>query len=89
MNGFQIIESEETFLLKYEIGSSTTPRIWQYIDAIAMLYSFARCIDQIVEVITMLANGTVNIGFALYEMEFAIINNMFQLLNETGTFQIV
>ena len=45
MDGFQIIESENTFFLKYEIGSSTTPRIRQYIDTIAMLYGLAGGID--------------------------------------------
>ncbi len=71
---FQIIESEDAFLLKNKIGSPTTPRIRQYIDTIAMLYSLARCIDQIVEVITLFANGTENIGFALYEMELSIVD---------------
>ena len=46
----------------------------QYIDAIAMLYSLARSIDQIVEVITIFTNSTVNIGFALYEMELSIVD---------------
>ena len=56
MDSFQIIESENSFLFKNEISSSAAPRIRQYIDTIAMLYSFACCIDQIAEIISAAIN---------------------------------
>ena len=71
IDGFQIIESEDTFLFKNEISSPATSGIRQNIDAITMLYSLARRINQIVEVITFFADSAEDIRFTLYGMEFA------------------
>ena len=80
MDSFQIIESENSFLFKNEISSSAAPRIRQYIDTIAMLYSFACGIDQIVEIITILVNSTENIGISFYWVKLTIVNYSFQLI---------
>ena len=89
IDSLQIIESKNAFLLKNEIGSSTTPRIRQYIDTIAMLYSLACCINQIVEVVTLFAYSTINTGFTLYRAEFSMVDYELQLINKLGSFQIV
>ena len=54
-----------------------------------MLNSLACCIDQIVEIITLLADSTINISFTFYKTKFAIVDNQLQLLNKTGTLQIM
>ena len=54
-----------------------------------MLYSLACCINQIVEVVTLFAYSTINIGFALYLTEFSMVDYEFQLINKLGSFQIV
>ena len=45
-----------------------------------MLYSLACCIDQIVEIITLLADSTINISFTFYKTKFAIVDNQLQLI---------
>ena len=87
MDGFQIIKSEDSFLFENKIGSSAISGIGQYIDTIAMLYGLSGSIDQVVEVITLLADGTENMVFTLYRMKLAFENYQFQLIDELSTFQ--
>ena len=54
-----------------------------------MLYSLACCINQIVEVVTLFAYSTINIGFALYLTEFSMVDYEFQLVDKPGTLQIM
>ena len=54
-----------------------------------MLYSLACCINQIVEVVTLFAYSTINIGFTLYRTEFSMVDYELQLFNKLGSFQIV
>ena len=54
-----------------------------------MFYSLTRCINQVVEIVTLFANGTENTGFALNRMEVAIIDYLFQLIDKLCTFQVV
>ena len=44
-------------------------------------------IHQIVEVITLLADGTEKMVFTLYRMKLAFGNYQFQLIDELSTFQ--
>ena len=83
-NSFKVKHFINTFSLENEICCPNSFRIRQYIDTIAMLYSLACCINQIVEIITLFANRTINISFTLYKTKFTIIDNQLQLLNKSG-----
>ena len=54
-----------------------------------MLYSFARCIKQIIKVITFLPNSTIDISFTINWIELTRVDNKFQLPDKLGTFQKV
>ena len=54
-----------------------------------MFYCFTGSIQQVSIVWTLFASCTKDVRLALHKMEFAIVDNLLQLLNETGTFQIV
>ena len=54
-----------------------------------MLYCFTGSIEQVLIIFTFFSNCTIDICFPLYWMKFAVIDDQFQLINETGTFQIM
>ena len=54
-----------------------------------MLYCFTGSIEQVLEVFTLLSYCTIDICFSLYRMKFAVIDDLFQLINKTNAFQIV
>ena len=54
-----------------------------------MLYGFACSLDQVVVVVTLVADGTENSRLALNGEKFAGVDNQFQLIDKRGSFQIV
>ena len=54
-----------------------------------MLYSLARRIDQIVEVITFFADSAEDIRFTFYGIEVAVVDYLFQLVDKLSSLQIM
>ncbi len=76
-------------MLKDKVWRTCAFWIWKDKYPTTMFYCFTSSIQQVSIVRTLFASCAIDIRLALHGMEFAIVDNLLQLLNETGTFQIV
>lgn len=76
-------------MLKDRVWSTCTFWIWEDKHPIPMLYCFTGSIQQVFIVWTLFTSSTIDTRFTLYKMKFAIVDNQLQLLNKTGTLQIM
>jgi len=89
MYRFQIVHLKNAFVLKDEIGSSDTLRVWKNIDFVTTSNSLASCIKQHGEVFTVVSFCSKDVFLVIYRFEDIILCQHLQLTDKVGATQDV